>query len=192
METSDQYPYPDDLEKIKQLIESGVDINSGYDDGKFSSDFRLLSGAAVTGNFEIFKYLVENGADTHESEHNAFFLAISCGHIDIVEYLLMKGVDIECQSDDGDTALISASAVGKLDIVKLLISKGAKITPKNKKHETALFRACLEGHIDVVKYLVELGADTNIKNIDGKTMMECIYPALLFEHFEILEYLENV
>ena len=46
--------------------------------------------------------------------------AASCGHLEIVKYLIEKGADINAKNRNGNTALVEATSKGHLEIVKLL------------------------------------------------------------------------
>jgi ankyrin repeat protein len=66
-------------------------------------------------------------------------LASEKGKLDIVEYLISNGANIEAKGQwifylihlYGFTSLMSASNNGHLDIVQYLVSKGANIEAKN-------------------------------------------------------------
>ena len=58
------------------------------------------------------------------------------GYLQIVEYLIENGADIEAQDDNEETPLHYVSYSGYVDIVKLLLSKGANKRVKNKYDET--------------------------------------------------------
>jgi ankyrin repeat protein len=49
-------------------------------------------------------------------------LAVSHGRHDMVRMLLEAGADVNCQDEDGSTALMCASEHGHADIVKLLLA----------------------------------------------------------------------
>ena len=49
-------------------------------------------------------------------------LAVSHGKLDMVRMLLETGADINCQDEDGSTALMCASEHGHLEIVKQLLA----------------------------------------------------------------------
>ncbi len=67
--------------------------------------------------------------------HNASY----SGKLDIVEYLIGKGADIDYQKYDGWSALhLAASCSGRLDVVKYLVENGADIYSKNKNNKTPL------------------------------------------------------
>lgn len=61
------------------------------------------------------------------------------GHADVVAYLIEKGCNTKCESNDRDTPLIDAVENGHLDVVKLLLNEG-HVNPHhaNKKGQRAI------------------------------------------------------
>lgn len=86
------------IEAVKQHIQAGTNIN---EKDPFGGSSPLIS-AALFGQTEIAKVLVEAGAD------------------------------LDFQNNDGSTALLTASFFCRPDIVKLLLEKGADKSIKNK------------------------------------------------------------
>lgn len=73
----------------------------------------------------------DHGANIHnlDKRHNNV-LNISCMYVDVLDYFIAKGVDINNQSLDrndrpGETPLFCAVLNNSVDAVKLLLSKGA-------------------------------------------------------------------
>lgn len=60
------------------------------------------------------------------------------GNIDILQFLLNKGSDVNLVDSEGQTALHYASSCGHLDCVKLLIKLGADRTIKDKELQTCV------------------------------------------------------
>ena len=112
---------------------------------------KRLEDASRNGCLRTVKYLVSQGADTHEQD-NALKLASGNGHLNVTKYLVSKGADVHAQ--DG-YALRWASACGHLDVVKYLVLKGADV---HARGNFSLIFASGEGHLDVVEYLVSQGA----------------------------------
>ena len=67
--------------------------------------------------------------------------------LQIVQYLIEKGADIEAQNQYQYTPLHIACLKGHLEIVQYLIEKRANIEAKNKNQKTPLHFACKEGHL---------------------------------------------
>jgi len=89
-------------------------------------------------------------------------------NIEVYNYFLSKGVDIDQPNADGNTAFTLAARSNNLAIVTFLHGKIKNINHKNKKGETALSNAINSNSIDVVEYLLKNGADLNITNQKGQ------------------------
>lgn len=64
--------------------------------------------------------------------------AADCGQLEILEFLLLKGADINAPDKHHITPLLSAVYEGHVSCVKLLLSKGADKTVKGPDGLTAL------------------------------------------------------
>lgn len=62
--------------------------------------------------------------------------AASAGHLDVVNYCLKNGADVNHPNDVNDTALHLASWRGYTDIAKSLLDAGADTSLKNKDFKT--------------------------------------------------------
>ena len=58
--------------------------------------------------------------------NDAFIAACIHNHLEIAEYLISKGADVNAKNNDGHTALMWASIYGYLEIAEYLKSHGAK------------------------------------------------------------------
>lgn len=117
-----------DLDKVKSLIEDGVDIN--YQEENYGSTALIM---ACQYNFvDIARYLIEKGADFNirmKTGHNALMAAAVISG-ELVDLLMSKGADISVKLEDGTSAFtISISgAISEyigLEIAKKLLDKGA-------------------------------------------------------------------
>jgi len=88
------------LQMITFLVESGMDININEGVPKTAP----IAHAASEGEFLVVEYLFNKGAllDVSDPNRNPLFSAIYGGHIDIVMYLIQKGIDITVKYT-GDT-----------------------------------------------------------------------------------------
>ncbi|XP_056152489.1 uncharacterized protein LOC130126871 [Lampris incognitus] len=68
--------------------------------------------------------------------------------------LLEKGADVNCQDEDGRTALSHACEMGHLDAVKLLAQYNADPDVSDAWGNSALMYAAFSGHSQVIEFLV--------------------------------------
>ena len=88
----------------------------------------------------------------HELLCNMLYYSSQWNSLNIIKYLVRKGVDIH---RDNEQSLMLACINGSLDVVKYLVENDADI---HAKEEDCFIMACRNGHLDVVKYLVSKGA----------------------------------
>ncbi|MFE4243466.1 ankyrin repeat domain-containing protein [Peribacillus butanolivorans] len=119
-------------------------------------------------------------------------VATKKGHLEMVEYLINKGIDIDARGDIFDASpLRLAAGAGHLKIVKYLIEAGAELDVTLAKRNP-LFGAIYGGHKEVVEFLVEKGIDISIR-YTGESIknMDAYEYAREFGQIEIAEYLKQ-
>ncbi|HDR3652409.1 TPA: ankyrin repeat domain-containing protein [Bacillus anthracis] len=119
-------------------------------------------------------------------------VAAKKGHLEIVEYLINKGIDIDAKGGTFDASALNLSAgEGHLEIVKYLIETGAELDVSLAKRNP-LFGAIYGGHKEVVEFLVEKGIDISIR-YTGESIknLDAYEYAREFGQTEIAEYLKQ-
>lgn len=118
--------------------------------------------AIISGNLDLVKeLLVSNEGLLYEDcwLHEA----ASHGQYEVAKYLIEQGIDINARAGTFDSAAINEAALdGHLDVVELLLENGAEMDVSNDERNP-LFSAIYNGHFDVVKCLVEHGIDLTPK-----------------------------
>ncbi|CAF2402053.1 unnamed protein product [Rotaria sp. Silwood2] len=113
--------------------------------------------AAVAGNSEKLKLLIENGANVNLKDSKGLrplHYATWQGRTESVFILLRSGANVNEQSLDGDTPLHLASQYGHHEIVQLLLFHHADPTILNRRQLTSIELACEHGHLHVVNSLI--------------------------------------
>ena len=102
--------------------------------------------------------------------------ASNIGDIDMLNYLISKGVNIDLDDHKGDTALGVAIEFGTdLDIIKLLLDNGANINAQ-PQGVSYLLHTIYNSNIEKLKLLLSRGADINLQSkFDGTTILDYAY-----------------
>lgn len=201
-------PFYDYYEILKYLIDNGLNINVENDGKLFFIAF--ISDYPEYIDLEQVEYLVSKGkVDLKKYGEEALFASALTNRLDIVEYLISQGVNINafngddvyadgwsCSSGDkshikycpkytNSTVLSIFSSNGNLEAVKYLISKGFNL---KKYGQDALAMASMYGRLNIVKYLISQGVNINARSIrlGGNTALSL---AAYCNHFEVVKYL---
>lgn len=115
----------DDYIGVKKHIKDGADVNDANESGESVLAFAIRQGCDV----ELLMLLIDNGADIFDFDEEGvsiFDMAITYNNIDIVNYLIEKGIDVNSTSrKSGFMPLMAAVSYGRRDIVKILLDNGA-------------------------------------------------------------------
>lgn len=143
-----------DLERVRQSLERGVDVNST--DEKGTTPLML---AAYNGHTQVVRQLLEHGArvDARNAEgRTALMFAATGSFPETVEVLLDRGADPNARDQKEEwSALMFASAEGRVDVVQMLLDNGADPSFTDTDGDTALTFAKDNGHTEVVRLLEE-------------------------------------
>ena len=158
------------LDIVRYIIETGdVDLNRPYVSGGQTP----LQYAIEHDHMEIFKLLLENGADANRETtlfSTPLIWAVRSGDLRKVELLLEYGADVNKVSND-ITALHVATAIGTPSIIRFLLSKGADVNIDSSCGCRPIHVAAWCDRLEAAKILLENGADQTVK-CDGHTVGE--------------------
>lgn len=98
--------------------------------------------------------------------HRHVWVAIYHGCVDVMTFLLDKGLDVNFRNAGEETFLSAACLWGNVDIVDLLLQKGADVSPASS-YGTAVFYAVKQRDITILDRLIMAGADLHVVNDGG-------------------------
>lgn len=137
-----------------------------------------LMGAVKSNNIEFLEWIINTSpiySTTHKERIAIVFLSASTwGISDVFTWLFKKyDVDVNLQTNLGNSALILASAWGQVEIVDWLLKKPEiKVNLKDSHGMTALLWASRNNHTEVVRLLLQRSEiDVNSKNENGWTAL---------------------
>jgi len=179
-----------DVERVKQLLKDGADINK-LDMREWQTP---LMYAVSAENPEMVRFLISNGADVnHINPRGSTPLTQTAflGDIEMVKLLLEHGADIHYMRDDGYSVLTTAIQSRNLDIVKFFVNKGFDVNGKKDSRYAPLAVALHLNTMDsddyaIARYLIDEGADISIKEFGRETLFE---RALFFGNFKAIDLL---
>ncbi|KAL8919105.1 MAG: hypothetical protein Q9172_005135 [Xanthocarpia lactea] len=145
-----------------------------------------LYHAVTTGNLDVVRYLLENGARTSARPGDALPIhAATAGeYSDILELLLEHGADVAAQNNKGDTALHLAAKCGVninlprhgfRDCISTLLRGGLLVDVRGNHGETPLHRASSQHRSYIVKRLLQEGASVTAKADHGTPLHYAIH-----------------
>ena len=174
-----------DLAKVKQLVESGMDIDAP---DKFG--WTLTYWALSAGQKEVAEYLLSQGADvTAKTDDGRTLLHKASTSVEIVKSLIAKGVEVDARCDAGATPLHYAATSGQEAVVKLLIANGAAVNITAINGTQPLGDAAVAGDVAMVKLLLASGAKVNLQPEDKLMCGTALHAAANGGHSDIVDLL---
>jgi ankyrin repeat protein len=143
-----------------------------------------MHAAVITDDVNILSLLIEHGADMEDQSRTSLNHAASYGRVQIGQYLLDRGANINTRNDLRNTPLINAVSYGHIEFARMLLERGAVIDAQGYYRKTALHCAINGRFTQAVQLLLEHGADVNVRHYKGNTASEL---ASLRGHQEIVE-----
>lgn len=113
--------------------------------------------------------------------------AVENGHLELVNYLIARGADVNLKDVNGYTPLHWSVLLGRVDIARRLIESGADVNVKTNQNMTPLHDAAYNGNKGLVELLLASGARLDERDGSGYSPL-----SLAIEHnqVDILELLK--
>lgn len=153
---------------LKKLVSKGVKGNNQ------AFLFAATGTRGKTNGLEVFEYLESMGLNANVQTKEAItplhILASRTKDIQILNFFIERGLDVNATDTLGNTPFLNASNTNSLEIVKHLMSFNKDINLQNKKGESALTLAVKNNNHEVVSYLLKAQANANITDVEGNNL----------------------
>lgn len=141
-------------ELVKELICLGANShpNNIY-------DAMAMYAAAGNNQVEIVKLLIESGVNADVTSQKithgrtALMEATLEENLELIEYLIQAGANVDLEDAQGVTALMEASGNNCFNSAKILLKNKCNMKIINKNGQTALDIAIQEGHSEIIDLL---------------------------------------
>ncbi|XGA08234.1 MAG: ankyrin repeat domain-containing protein [Wolbachia endosymbiont of Xenopsylla cheopis] len=157
--------------KVFKILQEVITQNNNFllqrRDSGYDSDFehskmgfcervvRRITNTLINAGINI-------GAYKYERVETPLHWATRENNINLINFFIEMGIDVDIQNKSGATALHIASINNNPNTVEVLIKKGAKVNVKDDEGNTPLFFAVSCENDEIVKSLLNAGADPNI------------------------------
>jgi ankyrin repeat protein len=119
---------------------------------------------------EFIKIFEDAGVKGVKEEELLF--AINKGDLATARSLIAKGVDVNLQTDEGDSCWTRALMWGNPEMIDLIFKNGGNPNQTMENGVTPLMIAATTGNTQLVKALLDAGAQISPKNKDGQTALD--------------------
>lgn len=153
---------------LTALADRGRDLSRYRDKGGKS----LFWHAVTADQYGTAVFLMKQGAARRLSKaslSDLLIVAARRGDLAMLKLLGEAGANVDAQSGEGTSALMTAAAIGCLDCIAYLVDHGAAINDRDRMGNTALHIAVLNGKAEAAERLIESGADRYIVNDAGES-----------------------
>ncbi|KAJ8262660.1 hypothetical protein COCON_G00151170 [Conger conger] len=113
-----------------------------------------------------------NCRDTQGRNSTPLHLAAGYNNLEVAEFLLAHGADVNAQDKGGLIPLHNAASYGHVDIAALLIKFNTCVNATDKWAFTPLHEAAQKGRTQLCALLLAHGADPTMKNQEGQTPLD--------------------
>lgn len=127
--------------------------------------------AAAEGDLAAVETMLAADPDlltsTNERNETLLHIAATGGSIELVGFLIERGLLIDVGDNEGSTALDVSAIFAHLDLAEFLIEHGADPSHADDFGMTPLHFACYNGNADVAELLLSHGADVHAARTTG-------------------------
>ncbi|XP_062566387.1 serine/threonine-protein phosphatase 6 regulatory ankyrin repeat subunit A-like [Saccostrea cucullata] len=174
------------VELLQLLLQEGLDVNCKAYNGR-----TVFHSCCLNGMIEMCKYLLDKQPhflyECNTYGLNALHYAAYGGNVELFKFLLLEGIDVSSQTNEGKTVLHCCCADGQIEICKYLVREYPQLLNIiDKSGSTVLYDAAYGGNVDLFQFLAETGLDVNRKTYQGSTVL---YSSCFAGKIEMFKYL---
>lgn len=179
------------IELMEYLLKQGLPYKKLSKQGENAIIFASRGIRNKTNTLACFQYLERLGISpnlvTKKGITPLHAIAYKGKDLNIYNYFLSKGVDVNQTDDKGNTPFLNATNRNDLSIVQLLSEQVKDINLKNNDGCSALTNAVKGNSADVVTYLLEKDANINATDNNGNTLSYYLIKSFKADKLDIFE-----
>ncbi|KAF5286184.1 hypothetical protein FQA39_LY16354 [Lamprigera yunnana] len=153
---------------IDKLISQGLDINQPDSNGHIPLYYLAVHNRIDMAS-SLFK---DSNIDINSTVVTAFYIAIWKGSYEFLSFLIKKGVNINCQNNDGYTPLQFAVMRRHQNIASMLLN-GSNVNLQNNYGDTVLHTACTYAMEEILGTILSKVSNISAQNNDKYSALHC-------------------
>ena len=154
------------LNVIQFLLQRGFDMY--VSDGNEMTGFHI---ACLGGKLNPF--LIQQGFNTEQENTDAHHIGCPNGNLNVVQFLLKQGFDMNVTSNNGGTGFHMACICGNFNVVQFLLQQGFDMNIGDNEGYTGFHVACLGGNLNIIRFLLQHGFE-NVNVISEETGLDIL------------------
>ncbi len=159
---------------LERLLEAGAPVGPGEDQRAANTALGL---AAMTGDVDNVRLLLEHGADPNQAARNSgvpLASAITFGYAEVAQALIDAGADAYLTEDTGVNLLHWAAITNRAELIPVLVAAGVPLNDFDDNGFTPVMYAASVDHGDTqtLRALLDAGADPDVPTDDGLTALQ--------------------
>lgn len=162
------------IEFLKMLIAKGVSPKIVNKEGGNAILYASQGMRNSKNTLTTYQFLESLGVAVHvigdRGRNPLHSIAYRNENLEIFNYFIDKGVDVNLQDNEGNTPFMNAANSNDLKVVQFLSNYVKDINSKNENGRSALAMAVHRNTPEVVDFLLKKGADIQAKDKDGNTL----------------------
>lgn len=169
-------PVTSDMEVEKAMAE-GVDNKNNLSKLSMKQVDEMVKWSLDKGDYKGLPALVDRKLELGWNINSVFLdgasmihLACKIGSIDLLNHLMLKGVDLKKRDQSkGANCLLYAAEADKIKVIERLLDMKMSVNSVDNSGETALHIASKNQNMEIIKFLLGKGANIQAKTTDKRT-----------------------
>jgi ankyrin repeat protein len=162
------------VELTKLLLQMGAEIDAEDETNKYTAMHYAAQKNRLQCLIELDNYGDNRQVNT-DSKYGETLIATAAKYdsVDVLDWLLDKGVPLNIQGKGKLTPLHYAAYYDSRNVTLILLTRGADVNSRDYKLRTPLIYAVLTGHSEITALLISNQADAYTEDIDKMNAMHC-------------------
>lgn len=127
-----------------------------------------MIAAAIAGNLDMLDFMISRGVDVNTANIDAETPLMYAKDLSTARKLITAGADLEFQDLSENRPLMLHACTNNIAVMRWLLSQGANINATNENWQTALYQAAAHHHPEAVDLLLRHNAELNKTDDDDR------------------------